>query len=107
MQGVRSIMALVVLAVFGASMQLSSYSIRSDIAPTGAARTVKVSKSNVPEVFRLCGFPIPFLHNYNLVSAEKPDGCSKTQVEDADRSDLQHFMCSRKVQPNILSSSDV
>ena len=63
--------------------------------------TVKVSKSNVPEVFRLCGFPYCFLHNYNLYPVEKPDGYQKTQVETLIDQDAQHYV-QPKVQPNIL-----
>ena len=96
---VRSIMALVVLAVFGASMVKVYPS--GDIYDRRGVGTVKVSKSNVPEVFRLCGFPYCFLHNYNLYPVEKPDGYQKTQVETLIDQDSQHYV-QPKVQPNIL-----
>lgn len=96
---VRSIMALVVLAVFGASMVKVYPS--EDIYDRRGVGTVKVSKSNVPEVFRLCGFPYCFLHNYNLYPVEKPDGYQKTQVETLIDQDAQHYV-QPKVQPNIL-----
>lgn len=92
-------MALVVLAVFGASMVKVYPS--EDIYDRRGVGTVKVSKSNVPEVFRLCGFPYCFLHNYNLYPVEKPDGYQKTQVETLIDQDAQHYV-QPKVQPNIL-----
>ena len=41
----------------------------------------EMSKTNVAEVFRLCGFPYCFLHNYNLYSVEKPAGYSSADMK--------------------------
>lgn len=92
-------MALVVLAVFGASMVKVYPS--GDIYDRRGVGTVKVSKSNVPEVFRLCGFHTAFC-TIQLVSGRKtgPD-IRKTQVETLIEQDAQHYV-QPKVQPNVL-----
>ena len=60
-----------------------------------------LSKSNVPEVFRLCGFPYCFLHNYDLYPIEKPEGYQKSTVEQWASEDGAEYT-KPSVQPNVI-----
>lgn len=60
-----------------------------------------LSKSNVPEVFRLCGFPYCFLHNYDLYPIEKPEGYQKSTVEQWASEDAAEYT-KPNVQPNVI-----
>lgn len=64
-------------------------------------RANELSKSNVPEVFRLCGFPYCFLHNYDLYPIEKPEGYEKATVEQWAAEDGAEYT-QPKVQPNVI-----
>lgn len=64
-------------------------------------RANELSKSNVPEVFRLCGFPYCFLHNYDLYPIEKPEGYQKSTVEQWASEDEAEYT-QPKVQPNVI-----
>ena len=64
-------------------------------------RGENLSKSNVPEVFRLCGFPYCFLHNYDLYPIEKPEGYQKSTVEQWAEEDAAEYT-KPGVQPNVI-----
>ena len=61
----------------------------------------EMSKTNVAEVFRLCGFPYCFLHNYNLYSVEKPDGYSSADMKSLAASDDAVYT-EPAVRPNVI-----
>ena len=61
----------------------------------------EMSKTNVAEVFRLCGFPYCFLHNYNLYSVEKPDGYSSADMKALAASDDAVYE-TPAVRPNVI-----
>ncbi len=65
------------------------------------SRGENLSKSNVPEVFRLCGFPYCFLHNYDLYPIEKPEGYQKSTVEQWAEEDAAEYT-KPSVQPNVI-----
>lgn len=93
---VRILGAVVVLGAFVWSMP-NVYQSVDLYTPRGD----NLSKSNVPEVFRLCGFPYCFLHNYDLYPIEKPEGYQKSTVEQwASEDDAEYTKPS--VQPNVI-----
>ena len=96
---VRGAMALALIAVFGVSM--AKVYQNTELYNQRGTEIEGLTKSNVPEVFRLCGFPYCFLHNYNLYSIEKPKGYQKSQVEEWIQSDEQSYS-QPEVQPNII-----
>ena len=93
---VRVIGALVVLGGFVWSVPTVYGSVELYNDRGGA-----MSKINVPEVFRLCGFPYCFLHNYNLYPIEKPQGYEKSQVEQWAEEDAAEYT-QPEVQPNVI-----
>ena len=60
-----------------------------------------MSKTNVAEVFRLCGFPYCFLHNYNLYPVEKPAGYQASTVARWAGEDAQTYT-QPEVRPNVI-----
>lgn len=93
---VRVIGAVAVLGAFVWSMPNVYQSVEL-YTPRGE----NLSKSNVPEVFRLCGFPYCFLHNYDLYPIEKPEGYEKSTVEQWAAEDAAEYT-KPGVQPNVI-----
>ena len=93
---VRILGAVVVLGAFVWSMP-NVYQSVDLYTPRGE----NLSKSNVPEVFRLCGFPYCFLHNYDLYPIEKPEGYQKSTVEQWAEEDAAEYS-EPSVQPNVI-----
>lgn len=93
---VRVIGAVAVLGAFVWSMPNVYQSVEL-YTPRGE----NLSKSNVPEVFRLCGFPYCFLHNYDLYPIEKPEGYQKSTVEQWAAEDAVEYT-KPGVQPNVI-----
>lgn len=93
---VRVIGAVAVLGAFVWSMPKVYQSVEL-YTPRGE----NLSKSNVPEVFRLCGFPYCFLHNYDLYPIEKPEGYQKSTVEQWAEEDAAEYT-KPGVQPNVI-----
>lgn len=60
-----------------------------------------MSKTNVAEVFRLCGFPYCFLHHYNLYSVEKPAGYDSAEMQALAAADSKVYQAPQ-VRPNVL-----
>ena len=60
-----------------------------------------MSKTNVAEVFRLCGFPYCFLHNYNLYSVEKPEGYDAAAMRELAAADGNVYQ-EPEVRPNVI-----
>lgn len=60
-----------------------------------------MDKANVPEVFRLCGFPYCFLHNYDLYSVEKPEGYDAEEMEALAASARSEYT-EPAVRPNVI-----
>ncbi len=60
-----------------------------------------MSKTNVAEVFRLCGFPYCFLHNYNLYSVEKPAGYDSAEMQALAAAD-ENVYAAPAVRPNVI-----
>ena len=93
---VRVIGAVAVLGAFVWSMPNVYQSVEL-YTPRGE----NLSKSNVPEVFRLCGFPYCFLHNYDLYPIEKPQDYQKSTVEQWVAEDAAEYT-KPGVQPNVI-----
>lgn len=93
---VRVIGAVAVLGAFVWSMPNVYQSVE-----LYTPRANELSKSNVPEVFRLCGFPYCFLHNYDLYPIEKPEGYQKSTVEQWASEDEAEYT-KPSVQPNVI-----
>ena len=93
---VRLVGAVAVLGTFVWSMPKVYQSVEL-YTPRGE----NLSKSNVPEVFRLCGFPYCFLHNYDLYPIEKPEGYEKATVEQWAAEDAAEYT-KPGVQPNVI-----
>lgn len=93
---VRILGAVAVLGAFVWSMP-NVYQSVDLYTPRGE----NLSKSNVPEVFRLCGFPYCFLHNYDLYPIEKPEGYQKSTVEQWAAEDAAEYT-KPGVQPNVI-----
>ena len=93
---VRILGAVAVLGAFVWSMP-NIYQSVDLYTPRGE----NLSKSNVPEVFRLCGFPYCFLHNYDLYPIEKPEGYQKSTVEQWASEDAAEYT-KPSVQPNVI-----
>lgn len=93
---VRILGAVAVLGAFVWSMPNVYQSVEL-YTPRGE----NLSKSNVPEVFRLCGFPYCFLHNYDLYPIEKPEGYQKSTVEQWAAEDGAEYT-QPSVQPNVI-----
>lgn len=93
---VRILGAVAVLGAFVWSMPNVYQSVEL-YTPRGE----NLSKSNVPEVFRLCGFPYCFLHNYDLYPIEKPQDYQKSTVEQWAAEDAAEYT-KPSVQPNVI-----
>lgn len=93
---VRLVGAVAVLGAFVWSMPNVYQSVEL-YTPRGE----NLSKSNVPEVFRLCGFPYCFLHNYDLYPIEKPQDYQKSTVEQWAAEDAAEYT-KPSVQPNVI-----
>lgn len=93
---VRAAGALVLLGSF-------CWSIPNVYQKTGFynKRGNEMSKTNVAEVFRLCGFPYCFLHNYNLYSVEKPEGYSSAEMQALAAADDAVYTAPA-VRPNLI-----
>lgn len=96
---VRGALALALLAAFGASMATVYQS--AELYDQRGAEIDGLNRSNIPEVFRLYGFPYCFLHNYDLYPVEKPDGYQKAAVEEWIDQDTQQYV-SPEVQPSVI-----